>query len=86
MVETAVLDPTGTHSFTFRFWPNEISHVGLWMNYGGWSGCGSEPYFNLGLEPCIGGADGLPNAKNIGEYALLPAKQSRDWMLELLIR
>ena len=85
-VETAIHDLSGEHSFIFRFWPNEITHVGLWMNYGGWSGCGSEHYFNLGLEPCIGGMDALPNAKNLDEYAVLPAKQTRDWMLELLIR
>ncbi len=84
-VETAVYDPTGKHSFAFRFQPNKITHVGLWMNYGKWSGSGSPPYFNLGLEPCIGGADALPKAKGLGEYALLPAKQTRSWTLELLV-
>jgi galactose mutarotase-like enzyme len=84
-VETAVSDPTGNHAFTFRFLPNEITHIGLWMNYSGWSGCGSEPYFNLGLEPCIGSADSLTDNKRLGEYALLPAKQTRSWTLELLI-
>ncbi|VAW34058.1 hypothetical protein MNBD_CHLOROFLEXI01-3457 [hydrothermal vent metagenome] len=84
-VQTAVSDPTNQHAFTFRFRPNEITHVGLWMNYGGWSGCGSAPYFNLGLEPCIGGADSLPDGKKLDQYALLPAKQRRSWTLELLI-
>ena len=85
VVETAVFDPTHSHSFTFRFRPSQITHVGLWMNYGGWSGCGSKPYFNLGLEPCIGGADSLPDGKKLGKTALLPAKQTRSWTLELLI-
>lgn len=84
-VEAAILDPTAEHSLTFRFRPNEITHVGLWMNYGGWSGCGSKPYFNLGLEPCIGGTDALPDAKKLAEYALLPAKQTLDWTLDLLV-
>ena len=84
-VETGIIDPTGKHSFTFRFRPNEITHIGLWMNYGAWSGSGSEPYFNLGLEPCIGGTDGLSNAKDMGEYGNLPAKESRVWTLELLV-
>lgn len=84
-VEAGIIDPTGKHSFIFRFRPNEISHVGLWMNYGGWSGTGSEPYFNLGLEPCIGGTDGLSNAKDMGEYGILSAKKSRNWSLELLV-
>jgi len=85
LVETAILDPAGEHSFTFRFRPDEITHVGLWMNYGGWSGSGSEPYFNLGLEPCIGGTDALPKAKELGEYARLLARQTRNWTLELLL-
>ena len=84
-VETAIYDPAGEHSLAFRFRPDEISHVGLWMNYGGWSGSGSKPYFNLGLEPCIGGTDALPKAKELGEYGLLPAKQSRAWTLELWV-
>ncbi len=84
-VETVIYDPAGEHSFAFRFRPDEISHVGLWMNYGGWSGSGSHPYFNLGLEPCIGGTDSLPKAKELGEYGLLPAKQSRAWTLELMV-
>ena len=84
-VETVIIDQTGKHSFGFRFHPNEISHIGLWMNYGGWSGTGSEPYFNLGFEPCIGGTDGLSNAKDLGEYGNLPAKESCVWTLELLV-
>ena len=84
-VEAGIIDPTGKHSFIFRFQPKEITHVGLWMNYGAWSGSGSEPYFNLGLEPSIGGTDGLSNAKDRGEYGNLPAKESRLWTLELLV-
>jgi galactose mutarotase-like enzyme len=84
-VETAVTTPTNNHAFTFRFNPKEISHIGLWMNYSGWSGVGSQPYFNLGLEPCIGGTDGLPKAKQLDEYGLLPAKKTRRWSLALTI-
>ena len=36
-------------------------------------------------EHCTGGRDRLPNAKKLGEYAVLAAKQKRDWKLELLI-
>ena len=85
-VETALVDMDGKHSFTFRFRPAEITHVGVWMNYGGWSGSGSENYYNLGLEPCIGGRDSLSSAKLLGEYTVLPAQGSRSWRLELSIR
>ncbi len=84
-VETAVLTPDGRHGFAFRFHPQEITHVGLWLNFGGWSGSGSEPYFNLGLEPAIGGKDSLADAMQIDEYAMLPPGQQRSWRLDLRI-
>jgi len=84
-IETGITDPGGKHSFIFRFRPKDITHISLWMNYGAWSGSGSEPYFNLGLEPCIGGTDALQNAKDLGEYGSLPAREAREWTLELLI-
>lgn len=85
-VETTLADPTGDHQLTFRFDSQEITHIGIWMNYGGWSGSGSAPYFNLGLEPCIGGTDDLSQASERGEAAILPAKKSRRWSLEIWVR
>lgn len=85
-IETAIYDPSGEHALIFRFSPREISHVGLWMNYGAWSGIGSAPYFNLGLEPCIGSKDALPDAKAISEFGLLPAGKTRNWSLGLEIK
>jgi hypothetical protein len=84
-VETSLRTADGRHGFTFRFHPDEITHVGLWLNYGGWSGCGSAPYFNLGLEPCIGGADDLETAHRRNEFALLEAKQTRCWSMEAIV-
>ena len=84
-VETSLRSADGRHGLTFRFQPDEITHVGLWLNYGGWSGCGSPPYFNLGLEPCIGGADDLATAYRINQFALLEAERMRSWSLEVII-
>lgn len=84
-VETAVIAPDGHHRLAFRFRPNEVTHIGLWLNYGGWSGSGSTPYFNLGLEPCIGNRDDLGGAVAAGDAAVLPAKQTRRWSLQLLV-
>ena len=83
VVETAIHDPSGQHALTFRFSPQQIYHIGIWMNYGAWSGSGSTPYFNLGLEPCIGSKDRLDEAKEIGEFGLLPAKSTQHWTLEI---
>ncbi|MCB8959068.1 MAG: hypothetical protein H6651_02045 [Ardenticatenales bacterium] len=81
-VVAGVREPAGP-ALMFRFLPQEISHIGLWMNWGGWSGCGSPPYFNLGLEPCIGGTDSLARAREMNEFATLPARQSRRWHLAI---
>ena len=31
----------------------------LWLNYGAWSGSGSQPHFKLGLEPSTAAFDSL---------------------------
>lgn len=69
---------------TFRFDPELVPQVGLWLNAGGWSGTGGEPYFNLGLEPCIGAQDSLERAvEEFGQYAELPGGGERRWWLEV---
>ena len=40
----------------------EVPQVGIWLNVGGWAPPGRSPYYNLGLEPCIGSADRLVDA------------------------
>jgi hypothetical protein len=84
-VETAIHEATEEHSVVLRFQPDEITHFGLWMYHGGWSGRNSKPYFNLGHEPCIGHTDAKPQTKKHGEDALLPARKMRSWSLGLLV-
>lgn len=68
----------------FRFDPRLVPQVGIWLNAGGWSGTGGEPYYNLGLEPCIGAQDSLEQAvEEFGQYGTLPARGERRWWLEV---
>jgi galactose mutarotase-like enzyme len=68
----------------FSFDPRLVPQVGLWANLGGWSGTGGEPYYNLGLEPCIGAQDSLEEAvERYGLYATLPPRGARAWWLEV---
>lgn len=78
-------DPTDGAAIHFEFDPEQITHVGVWMNYGGWSGVpGAPPYFNLGLEPCIGAPDRLDVAVNDWrQFGELRGHGSRDWWLEI---
>jgi hypothetical protein len=71
-------------ALTFGFEPASVTHCGLWLNYGGWAGKpGAQPYYNIGLEPCIGGADRLDVALAVGEAGRLPANGEMAWELHL---
>jgi galactose mutarotase-like enzyme len=62
----------------------QLPQVGFWMNLGAWAGDGGTPYFNLGLEPCIGAQDSLAEAvttRNL--FETLPPRGSRTWWLEV---
>jgi galactose mutarotase-like enzyme len=61
-----------------------LPQVGFWMNLGAWSGDGGEPYYNLGLEPCIGAQDSLAEAVTRHNlFATLAPGATRTWWLEL---
>lgn len=80
----ALVDLADGAFFAFHFDPGSVTHCGLWLNYGGWAGkTGADPYFNFGLEPCIGGADQLELALQAGEAGLLPAQGELSWHLLL---
>ena len=61
-----------------------LPQVGVWMNFGAWSADGGAPYFNLGLEPCIGAQDSLAEAvTEYKQFAVLPPHSQRTWWLEI---
>jgi len=77
----AIVAPDG--EFRFKFDPDLVPRIGLWVNAGAWSGAGGEPYYNLALEPCMGAQDSLQEAfETYGQYEILPAKGTRTWWLE----
>jgi galactose mutarotase-like enzyme len=67
-----------------RWDPALLPQVGFWMNLGGWAGDGGAPYYNLGLEPCIGAQDSLADAVTRHNlFAALGPGQARAWWLEV---
>ena len=61
-----------------------LPQVAAWMNFGAWSADGGSPYFNLGLEPCIGAQDSLADAVNqYNLFAVLPPRGAKSWWLEI---
>ena len=63
--------------------PGEVPHLGLWLNHGGGTGVpGGRPYYNIGLEPCIGAPDPLDAALGPWDAAQwLPPGDTRRWTL-----
>ena len=71
-------------SLHMRWDPALLPQVGFWLNLGGWAGDGGEPYYNLGLEPCIGAQDSLAEAVSRQHvFGELPPGARRAWQLEI---
>jgi hypothetical protein len=73
--------------FHFEFDPDRVTHLGPWVNYGGWAGVpNADPYFNLDLEPGIGTPDTLDAAvHHWREYGQLPPGGSLPWWLRITV-
>jgi galactose mutarotase-like enzyme len=62
----------------------EVPQVGIWINCRGWAPRGRQPYYNLGLEPCIGAPDRLDAAVNNWKTAqVLEPGEERTWSVEV---
>ena len=61
-----------------------LPQVAVWMNFGAFGMDGGSPYFNLGLEPCMGGQDSLNDAVNVYNlFEMLQPHASKAWWLEI---
>jgi len=61
-----------------------LPQVAAWMNFGAWAADGGTPYFNLGLEPCIGAQDSLNDAVNLYKlFATIQPRGTKNWWLEI---
>lgn len=78
-------DPRSATTLRMEYDPERVPQLGLWLNMGGWTPFeGETPYYNLGLEPCIGAGDDLDLAiHRFGSYGVLPPKGELGWELTL---
>jgi galactose mutarotase-like enzyme len=75
-----VTDPRLGERLELEVDPAEVPQVGLWLNFGGWAPEGRRPYFNLGVEPCIGAPDALAAAvEEWGAAPVLRPGETRSW-------
>jgi galactose mutarotase-like enzyme len=77
-------DPRAGERLTIQVSPAAVPQVGLWINCRGWAPPRRTPYYNLGLEPCIGAPDSLADA--VTEWGLartLAPGEELSWALEV---
>lgn len=66
---------------TIRSHADQLPWLGLWINNGAWSGCGSAPYVNLGLEPATTPYDCINEAIDNDAVSWLQPGEERRWSL-----
>ena len=73
----------GAERLTFRYDERLIPWLGLWINNRAWSGCGSQPHLNLGLEPSTSPCESLTQAIAEGWTEQLEPGMIRSWWLSV---
>jgi galactose mutarotase-like enzyme len=69
--------------FCISYDPEKLPWLGLWVNKNGWSGCDSEPYLNLGMEPSSSSHDTLAGAIGSDQVNLVQPGKSISWSLSI---
>ena len=77
----SVVAPGTNERLTMTFDPDVLPWLGLWINNRGWSGCGSEPHQNLGLEPSTTNYDCVAEAVRNDAIDWIQPGETRAWTL-----
>ena len=80
----ALHDPETGDFIRFDFALEDVPHVGVWLNEGGWPLDGT-PSFNVALEPGFGCPDKLATAIQRGENACVAGGAEKAWALEITV-
>ncbi len=76
----------GAESLNMSYNPGDLPWLGLWINKSAWSGCGSLPYLNLGIEPATTPHDSLVNATKYTDGDFLDPGESKKWQLTVRLK
>jgi len=79
----SIASANGTQRLTIRYDERQIPWLGLWINNRAWSGCGSPPHLNLGLEPSTSPCESLTEAIAEGWTEHLEPGKIRTWSLSI---
>lgn len=83
--EVAIGAPDGREKLRLQWDASDAPYLGLWLNCRCWSGCGSAPYFNLGVEPATAPFDDLGAAMREGSGRYLAPGEIRSWSLAVVV-
>jgi galactose mutarotase-like enzyme len=73
-----------TDVFRLSFEPTQALHIGLWLNYGAWSGANTAPYYNAGIEPTNFPHDDLSVAAREQAAQLFP-ETTQHWAVTVCV-
>ena len=72
-----------TERLKLAFDPATTPCIGMWLNYSGWSGADTQPYFNVGIEPTSSNNDNLDKAFLQGQATVLQAGDTCRWKMSV---
>jgi hypothetical protein len=82
----AIQDPALNAELRFEFSAEEVTHIGLWLNFNGLTLVeGGSTFYCIGIEPCLGGSDDLSIAfsRSTTDYATVPPNGVKSWHLKV---
>jgi hypothetical protein len=80
-----IVDSGGRDSVRLFSAGDLVPHIGLWLNYGAWSGASTEPYFNIGVEPTTSPHDDLSVAVRHRQNVQLLQGEIHRWQLTVIV-
>jgi hypothetical protein len=75
--------PSTNESIFFRFDPERVPYVGMWICHGGGAADDPKQPYTVALEPCLGRPDSLADAIVRKESDILPAHEVKKWTLRV---
>jgi galactose mutarotase-like enzyme len=79
----SISSANGSECLTIQYDERQAPWLGLWINNRAWSGCGSRPHLNLGLEPSTSPCESLTEAIAGGWTEQLEPGKIRTWSLSI---
>jgi len=84
--EVQIGAPNSGERLVMQYAPEDLPWFGLWINNFGWSGRGTEPYLNLGLEPATTAYDCVNEAIQNDAVQWIQPGETRAWSLSVGVR